>query len=185
MAHFNRCLALPAALVERGIRLRGERDADRPFLEGLYVASRWEELAGTGWPDEEKQAFLSSQFGYQHQHYTTHYYDTDFGVVECDGVPTGRLYLFRGKFDVRIVDIMLLPASRNAGLGSALLLAIQEEARSEGRTVSIHVEKFNPAQRLYQRLGFHPVSEEDVYRLMEWTPPTSATTPATAGFSGT
>ncbi|MEI6559017.1 MAG: GNAT family N-acetyltransferase [Rhodospirillaceae bacterium] len=184
MAHFNRCLALPAALAARGVRLRGESDLDRPFLEGLYVASRWEELACTNWRDEEKHAFLASQFAFQHQHYATYYHDADFGVVECDEAPVGRLYLFRGTFDVRIVDIMLLPASRNAGLGSALLLAIRDEAGSDGRTVSIHVEKFNPALRLYHRLGFQPVSEDEVYRLMEWTPRSPATTPATADLSG-
>jgi GNAT superfamily N-acetyltransferase len=184
LVNFSRCLALPATLAERGVRLRGETDADRPFLEELYVASRWEELEVTNWPDEQKRAFLVSQFAFQRHHYTTHYYDSDFAIVECDGDPIGRLYLFRGKFDVRIVDIMLLPESRNAGLGGALLLAIQDEARSDGRTVSIHVERFNPALSLYQRLGFQPVSEDEVYRLMEWAPPSSAFTPATAAVSG-
>jgi hypothetical protein len=35
---------------------------------------------------------------------------------------------------------------------------------------SFHVEVFYPAMRLYQRLGFSKVGENDVYWLMEWQP---------------
>jgi hypothetical protein len=32
------------------------------------------------------------------------------------------------------------------------------------------VEKFNPAMRLYERLGFRPVQDRDIYILMEKRP---------------
>jgi ribosomal protein S18 acetylase RimI-like enzyme len=34
--------------------------------------------------------------------------------------------------------------------------------------VTIHVEVFNPALRLYERLGFKKVAENGPYHLMEW-----------------
>jgi hypothetical protein len=34
--------------------------------------------------------------------------------------------------------------------------------------VSIHVEKFNPAQNLYRRLGFREAGEDGPYWRMEW-----------------
>jgi hypothetical protein len=34
--------------------------------------------------------------------------------------------------------------------------------------VSIHVEKFNPAMRLYRRLGFLTEEDKGVYDLMRW-----------------
>jgi hypothetical protein len=31
----------------------------------------------------------------------------------------------------------------------------------------MHVERFNPARRLYDRLGFHQVADQGVYLLLE------------------
>jgi len=66
------------------------------------------------------------------------------------------------------MDIALLPAHRNIGIGTKLIRELQEEARGAGKTLSIHVEQFNPALRLYERLGFKKVREFGLYYLMEW-----------------
>jgi predicted GNAT family acetyltransferase len=68
------------------------------------------------------------------------------------------------------MDIALLPDFRGAGLGTALLAGLFAEATAAGKTVTIHVEGFNPARRLYERLGFRQIGEHGVYHLMEWTP---------------
>ncbi|RYZ82691.1 MAG: GNAT family N-acetyltransferase, partial [Proteobacteria bacterium] len=34
--------------------------------------------------------------------------------------------------------------------------------------LSIHVERLNPALRLYQRLGFQMIEDKGVYLLREW-----------------
>jgi hypothetical protein len=36
--------------------------------------------------------------------------------------------------------------------------------------MEIHVEKFNPAMRLYRRLGFVTAEEQGVYERMRWMP---------------
>jgi ribosomal protein S18 acetylase RimI-like enzyme len=46
---------------------------------------------------------------------------------------------------------------------------VQEEARAAHTAVSIHVDKLNPALRLYERLGFQTKEDKGVYLLMEWT----------------
>ncbi|MBI3443927.1 MAG: GNAT family N-acetyltransferase [Magnetospirillum sp.] len=168
MKHFP---APSASLAARGVALRAETPDDHAFLERLYVSVRWVELAVTDWTDDAKLAFLTSQYGLQVRHYTQHYSDSAFAIVVLDGEPIGRLYLYRGKTDLRIVDISLLPQCRGSGIGTQLLNLVFDEARATGKTVSIHVEKFNPAQTLYHRLGFHQISESGPYRLMEWRSP--------------
>ncbi|HLO77848.1 MAG TPA: GNAT family N-acetyltransferase [Magnetospirillum sp.] len=165
---FNRCLALPAELAAQGVVLRGETCDDVAFLQRLYVSVRWDELAQVEWPDEAKLGFLLSQFELQYQHYAKYYSATDFGILEQRGEPIGRLYLHRGPREIRIVDISLLAERRNGGVGSALLRAVLAEAAEEGRSVTIHVEKFNPALRLYERLGFQQAEDKGVYWMMEW-----------------
>ena len=55
------------------------------------------------------------------------------------------------------------------GIGGGLLRLIQEEAGEAGAGLTIHVEAFNPARRLYERLGFVPVATNNqVYIRMEW-----------------
>jgi ribosomal protein S18 acetylase RimI-like enzyme len=87
-----------------------------------------------------------------------------------DGEPAGRLYVHRGRSDIRVVDIALAPEYRGRGIGAALLRSLITEAEASDRKVSIHVERHNPARRLYERLGFRPAGEHGVYVLMERVP---------------
>jgi hypothetical protein len=43
------------------------------------------------------------------------------------------------------------------------------EARAAAKWVQIHVERFNPARRLYDRLGFYQIADQGVYLLLQWT----------------
>ncbi|WP_425104209.1 N-acetyltransferase family protein [Ancylobacter sp.] len=141
------------------LSLRPETPDDAPFLAALFASVRGPEFEGNGWPEEVRDAFLAQQFRFQSAHYAHHYADADFSIVERHGAPVGRFYLHRGLTDHRIVDISLLPEARNQGLGGALLDIACAEADRLGRVASLHVDKSNPAQRLYARKGFIRVGE--------------------------
>jgi ribosomal protein S18 acetylase RimI-like enzyme len=140
----------------------------------LYGSTRVEELEPTGWSDAEKQAFLRQQFEAQDRHYREHYPQASFQVIEVDGRPAGRLYVARGAREIRLMDVALLPQHRGRGVGSRLIRDLIEEGVRSARFVSIHVEVFNPARHLYERLGFRPREDRGVYVLMEWHPPGEA-----------
>lgn len=143
---------------------------DDSFLAGVYASTRAEELAVTGWSDHEKALFCRHQFDAQTTHYTANYPGASFQIIEWSGRPAGRLYVMRWEKEIRIVDITLLPEHRGAGLGTKLVKDLQEEAKDAGKKLSIHVERLNPALRLYERLGFRQVEERGVYLLLEWSP---------------
>jgi len=166
--------AMPAVL---GVGLRRETAADRDFLASLYISVRWPELEPSGWPDPVKQNFLCHQFALQTAHYAAHYAGADFWIVTRAEQPIGRLYLHGGAEELRVVDISLLPGSRGGGIGTALLRAVQAEAKAAGKLVSIHVESFNPARALYRRLGFEEIEERAPYWLMHWHPGKTALSP--------
>ncbi|MBK8475359.1 MAG: GNAT family N-acetyltransferase [Opitutaceae bacterium] len=151
--------------------------ADTAFLREVYAASRAEELAPLPWPAAAKQAFLDQQAAAQDHSYRHNYPGADFLVILVDATPAGRLYLHARPSEIRIMDIALLPAFRGLGFGSALLRRIQELGTASGRAVSIHVETFNPARRLYERLGFRPAGQTEVYLLLEWLPSVTAPPP--------
>ena len=62
--------AVPDELAQRGIRLQPQDEASRSFQLHLFVQTRWDELAASGWPDEQKQQFLAQQFTFQDFHYS-------------------------------------------------------------------------------------------------------------------
>ena len=165
---------MPAALASLGFAVRPETDDDVPFLMALYVSTRTEELAPVPWTAAQKVAFLAGQFHAQRQHYRTHIPACAFLVIERNGAPVGRLYLEPRQTQLHLVDVALTPDQRGAGVGTALLKALIERAHREGKAVGIFVEHFNPALRLYRRLGFTEIQDTGVYLEMELTPDLAA-----------
>lgn len=151
-----------------GCRFRRITDADLPFLSHVYASTRAEELAFTDWPGDWKAEFLEQQFRAQHVHYQRYYPNADWLVTMHGGRDIGRLYIERWPTQHRIIDIAFLPEHRGKGFGTAMLLDLMDEAAAAGKAVSIHVEKFNPAMRLYRRLGFATAEDKGVYDLMRW-----------------
>ena len=123
------------------------------------------------WSDEQRQSFLGQQFDAQDRFYREQYPGARFAVIEHEGRPVGRLYVDHWASEIRLMDIALLPEGRGRGWGSALLGAVQREAAAAGKVLTIHVERFNPALRLYDRLGFRLKEDKGVYLLLEWQPP--------------
>jgi GNAT superfamily N-acetyltransferase len=160
----------PLPVGSHQVRFRRVGAGDRTFLERLYASTREPELAPLPWSAEEKQRFIVQQFTAQDHAYRQNYPGAEFLILVVDGADAGRLYLHRRSDEIRIMDIALLPPFRNRGIGTAVLHRVIAEGRTLGRAVTIHVEVFNPALRLYERLGFRQVSATDVYALMELRP---------------
>jgi ribosomal protein S18 acetylase RimI-like enzyme len=153
------------------ITLRPITSEDMDFLCQVYASTRQEEMAlVTEWSQAQKTAFLQMQFNAQHAYYAEQYARAQFEIILLEGTPIGRLYVDRRMKEIRIVDISLLPDYRRRGIGSGLLKEILNEGAQASLPVTIHVEMFNPALRLYDRLGFHRIAEHGVYYLMEWKP---------------
>jgi len=148
--------------------LRAITPEDTPFLARVYASSRAQELALTDWNDEQKEIFCRRQFDAQSAYYAANYPEASFQIIERDGWPIGRLYVARWEKEIRIVDITLLPEFRGTGIGTKLLRELQEESRAAAKSLTIHVERFNRALALYQRLGFDQVEDKGVYLLMRW-----------------
>jgi ribosomal protein S18 acetylase RimI-like enzyme len=165
---------------EVGLTFRRITDADLPVLARIYASTRAEELAPVPWSDADKAAFLDMQFRAQHAHYRQYYPEADWLMTMRGNENVGRLYLERLPSQHRIIDIAFLPEYRGRGLGEALLRDLLDEAAAAGKPVSIHVEKLNPAMRLYRRLGFVTEEDKGIYDLMRWTAPPSGAYAKTA-----
>jgi GNAT superfamily N-acetyltransferase len=86
------------------------------------------------------------------------------------GRQVGRLYVARLDHEIRIVDITVLPAERNTGIGSYLIEQLLDEADRTGKITKIYVEEFNPSLGLFKRLGFSPSEQDGIHLLMQRNP---------------
>lgn len=151
------------------ITLRLARHDDEAFLYQLYASTRAAELAAYGWDVAQQATFLQLQFRGQRAHYAE-YPNADDQIICNDAQPIGRLFVSRLEKEIRLVDVALLPEWRGQGIGARLIGELLREAARAGLLVRLHVEKFNSARRLYERLGFVLISDAGSHYLMEWRP---------------
>ncbi len=162
------------------LQLRPVRPDDQDFLFQAYASTRAEEMALVNWDAAQQHAFLQMQFNAQTQHYRIHYPNAEYKIILHNQTAIGRLIVNRADDEILLMDIALLPEYRNTGLGTALIRELIAEARHTRKPLRLHVETFNPALRLYERLGFTRIGETGIYREMEWTEQIAPSEGATA-----
>jgi ribosomal protein S18 acetylase RimI-like enzyme len=152
----------------RGLRPAGPADAE--VLYRIYASTREAELAVVPWDPAAKEAFLRLQFAAQDSSYHATFPGASYDLIVSGAGVLGRLYVDRGETAWLVIDVALLPEYRGQGIGTRLLTEVLAQACAAGKPVRLHVEQFNPARRLYDRLGFHQVADQGVYLLLERQP---------------
>ncbi len=152
------------------VTLRPATLDDQTFLLEVYASTRNDELNVVDWDDNQKQAFISMQFNTQRQLYGLRYPQADSSIILLDDQPIGRMLVDRTEDEILLVDIAVLPAYRNAGIGTSLIRKLKGEAAAAEKPVRLHVFQSSPAVRLYERLGFSTVSSDSAYLEMAWVP---------------
>jgi GNAT superfamily N-acetyltransferase len=82
-------------------------------------------------------------------------------VVEVEGRPAGLWKLWRRHDAWWILQVQLMPEHQNRGIGAALIRSLQAQARDAGMPLRLKVLRTNPALRLYERLGFVVVGDDE------------------------
>jgi len=114
------------------------------------------------------------QYEAQRSSYLMQMPGAEYWVIRRDEMAAGRLILHRTPEKIYVVDIALIPEFRGLGIGSDLMEAIIHEASLAGKSVGLHVERFNPALRWYERLGFTVIGSGPIYLEMVWRPQSQA-----------
>jgi len=138
--------------------------SDEPFLLALYASLRADEMALVPWNDEQKTAFITSQFQAQHHHYTTEYPHGLFQIIEFNGEKIGRLYVCELEDEIHIIDLAILPEFRRKGFGTEIITDILQKAE---KPVRIYLESNNQSIGLFKRFGFQKIRDEGFYQLWE------------------
>jgi GNAT superfamily N-acetyltransferase len=161
----------------RQVRFRPVTAEDEPFLLKVYGSTRLEELALTNWSEAQREAFLQMQLTAQQAHYREHYPTGEHMIVLVNDQAVGRLYVADIAQEVRLLDLTVLPASRNAGIGTPIIKELMAEAAALGKPLRIYVENYNRSRELFARLGFVKIGESGYSDFLEWRPSPPAPPP--------
>jgi len=152
------------------LELRPAVTADRDFRFALYASTRAAELAHVPWSPEQREVFLRMQFTAQERGYESTFPTAVRSLVWLGERPIGSLMVDSTPAEIRLVDIAVVPEEQGRGWGRQLLERLKEEAQASGRPLRLRVMKDNPAQRLYERVGFAVIADEGLYLHLEWRP---------------
>lgn len=136
---------------------------DISFQFEVYASTRMEEMAFLGWDSAQQDAFLRMQFTMQQRSYAAQYPNVSYQIISCSGVQVGHVLVAREKERIRLVDLAVLPSHRNRGVGTTIIRQLQQEASTAEKPLKLHVMKSNRAIRLYERLGFRQIAENEMH----------------------
>ena len=158
-----------ALTTDSGLRvaLRPLAAEDEEFALRVFAAVRGAQFRQAGLPGPEVERLLALQRRAQLDQYRTRFPNADLDVVLADHVAVGYLHVDRGDGKYVLIDVALLPEASGQGIGSCLIVDLLREAALDGKPVAAHVEKHNPAARLWQRLGFVVIADDGVYLELE------------------
>ncbi len=156
--------------------LRPAGISDDVFLFELFVFSRERELSPL--PAAIRDIVARQQFESYGVATTTTYPKAENLIVEVplavDGLSmpaaAGRLLVDDNDERLLVIDMAIHPDHRNRGLGAALLQMMMEKCRRDGKILQGSVSPYNPARRLYARLGITERQAGHGYIGLEWRP---------------
>lgn len=157
-----------SARTKKRFKLLRAADSDAELIEKIYYFTRNDEFAALGWSDEQLKMFLKMQCDYQRQSYQMQFPEAEYSMILFEDKKIGRLIVDRTENEIRLVDIALLPEFRNRGIGSEIIEDLGVEAKTNDKPLGLQVERNNSgAFRLYRKLGFEVVGENDIYISLE------------------
>src|ERR1043166_2332026 len=133
------------------MRLRPVTEDDQEFLCELYKSSRGDDLRGLGWDEDRIAEFLEMQYE-SHRNFLKQDHPAMYDqIVTVAGEPVGRVAVEQRADEIRLIDISLLPAQRNQGVGTMLIQDLQQQAATANRCLRFQVIRFNRAVGLFER----------------------------------
>ena len=140
------------------ITLRPSRPDDYDFALELYLQSTRRLLIELGRWDQSRVVARFQQ-GFK---------PDEVQIICADGADIGCMQISSTDGELHLDQLHIVASFRNHAIGTQLILALQDRARNEGKSVGLNVIRGNQAVVLYRRLGFRIVGEDEEKFNMRW-----------------
>jgi len=146
---------------------------DEPFRLELFLTSREREFSAL--PDEIRNTLAMQQYAGYLSGLDSAYPDAHhLAFSRADSAEPNRAVGIVSIADLgdclQVIDLAVQPAFRNAGTGRLALEAVMERCRVTGQAIRGSVTPYNPARRLYARLGLRELDVVHGHIRLEWRP---------------
>ncbi len=139
------------------ISFRQVKLEDYDFLYKLHVATMRDYIKETwSWDETFQQKMFRNKFNPQELEIIT-FKKKDIGMVAIEN----------GEDNIFLRSIEIAPEYQKKGIGAYIVQAIINNAARKNKPVFLYVLKVNPAQKLYERLGFEKTSETTTHYVMK------------------
>lgn len=153
------------------IALRKAEPGDFTFCRQLYFKCM-------GWIIEA----LSLDMARQQESFAGQWEATEVRIITLAGTDVGWLQTASANDTLFLAQLYLDSLVQRQGIGSDVMRMLMREAAHQQMAITLAVVKINPARRLYERLGFRVVREDDLKVYMRHEPDRTHL-PAKAQFS--
>jgi GNAT superfamily N-acetyltransferase len=89
-------------------------------------------------------------------------------IIRSVNADIGWMQVSDSVDSLHLDQLHLVAPYRNHGVGTRLIQALQQRARTGGKPIGLNVIRGNPAVFLYRRLGFRVIDEDDEKLRMRW-----------------
>lgn len=143
------------------VTLRPVTTADSTFAFQVWKAAMQSYIEATwGWDENAQRLRQQKEFA-----------ATPPQIIEAGEQPIGTLIVRHAPDHIYLSGLYILPEHQHCGYGSHILEGLLTQGQAQHLPIHLRVLKVNPqARRLYERLGFVAVSEEDNFAVMEKAP---------------
>lgn len=123
--------------------------------------------------DVYRELFDATWGGWDEARHQRHFAESlaqgNISIIEVDSRRIGMLQLIQHDDAIEVGEIQILTADQNAGVGTAVLRDVIEQATRQGQRVRLSTGLKNErALRLYLRLGFREVARSDTHYRLEF-----------------
>lgn len=133
------------------IRTRHATESDVPFLLALRRATMDPYLVRDGVSMSEREHLERVMYRFDRAR-----------IIEVDDQAMGLLKLVEQWPDWEVLQVQISPAVQGRGIGQHMMETVIKDAAGNGAGIRLGVLKSNPARRLYERLGFLVISEDEL-----------------------
>ena len=125
--------------------------------------------------DVYQELFMATFGGWDEARHSRHFSEClqrgGISIIEVDGGRVGMIQMFDQPDAVEVGEIQIQPSYQKQGIGSRVLKEVIARAHEQRKKVLLSVALKNEgAYRLYQRLGFQKVGNNDTHNLMACDP---------------
>ncbi|HEX8250412.1 MAG TPA: GNAT family N-acetyltransferase [Pyrinomonadaceae bacterium] len=140
------------------ITFRQIKIKDFEFLWQLHNAALKKYITATwGWNEDWQRRNFEKNFNLR-----------EGEIIVVGEKDAGFLWISEKETEIALISIRLLPEFQNRGIGTKLIKDVLDKARAQKKPVRLQVLKINPAQNLYEKLGFEVFGETATHFLMRF-----------------